>query len=55
MRAGRLLGLTGAYLLVLGAVSAPSFADWPLYGKDLANSRDGGAAGPSPQEVSGIR
>src|SRR4051794_38212600 len=24
---------------------------WPFYGKDLSNSRDGGANGPSPQEV----
>jgi polyvinyl alcohol dehydrogenase (cytochrome) len=25
--------------------------DWPFYGKDLANSRDGGASGPSASEV----
>ena len=25
--------------------------DWPLYGKDLSNSRDGGDAGPAPAEV----
>jgi plastocyanin len=25
--------------------------EWPLYGKDLANTRDGGAAGPTPAQV----
>src|SRR5215212_6729045 len=25
--------------------------DWPLYGRDLANSRNGGSAGPSPTQV----
>jgi polyvinyl alcohol dehydrogenase (cytochrome) len=25
--------------------------DWPLYGRDIANSRNGGAAGPAPTQV----
>jgi len=34
------------------ATPAPlSGGDWPFYGKDLANSRDGGANGPSYNEV----
>lgn len=35
--------LTAALLLAPAAASA----DWPIYGKDLANSRNGGAEGPS--------
>jgi polyvinyl alcohol dehydrogenase (cytochrome) len=30
---------------------APAFADWPTYGKDLANSRDGGSDEPSAEEA----
>jgi polyvinyl alcohol dehydrogenase (cytochrome) len=29
--------------------------DWPLYGHDIANSRDGGTAGPSPAQVLNLR
>src|SRR4051794_23023563 len=29
--------------------------DWPLYGHDLANTRDGGASGPSVDEGPGLR
>src|SRR5438477_7769561 len=34
--------------LVFGAAPAHAFAgDWPVYGHDLANTRDAGADGPS--------
>ena len=33
------------------ASPAQALADWPFYGKDLSNSRDGGAAGPSPAQA----
>ena len=41
----RAIGLVTA-VAVLG-LPASAVADWPVYGKDLANSRDGGASGPS--------
>lgn len=28
--------------------------DWPVYGRDLANSRDGGKAGPAPEQAIGL-
>jgi polyvinyl alcohol dehydrogenase (cytochrome) len=34
-------------LLPRAAPAALTGGDWPFYGKDLANSRDGGSAGPS--------
>jgi polyvinyl alcohol dehydrogenase (cytochrome) len=36
-------------------VAAPAYADWPVYGHDLANSRDAGSAGPSPAQVASLR
>src|SRR5919202_530876 len=33
---------------------AAKAADWPFYGKDLANSRNGGTNGPSPRQVSSL-
>src|SRR5919198_2719528 len=39
-----------AVLVAAMLVAAPSAAlagDWPMYGKDLSNSRDGGTDGPS--------
>jgi polyvinyl alcohol dehydrogenase (cytochrome) len=42
--------------LVPHAAPAPLTAgEWPLYGHDIANSRDGGTAGPSPTQVLGLR
>jgi polyvinyl alcohol dehydrogenase (cytochrome) len=41
----RTLGLASAIAVL--SLPAPALADWPLYGKDLANSRDGGPTGPS--------
>jgi polyvinyl alcohol dehydrogenase (cytochrome) len=43
------LGLLAATATL--ALPAPALGDWPLYGKDLANSRDGGTAGPSTAQV----
>jgi len=40
-------------LVALG-LPATAMADWPLYGHDLANSRDAGAAGPSPSQLGSI-
>ena len=47
MRQGikRIVGLVTA-VAVLG-LPAPALGDWPVYGKDLANSRNAGAGGPS--------
>ncbi|HWF34588.1 MAG TPA: PQQ-binding-like beta-propeller repeat protein [Solirubrobacteraceae bacterium] len=36
---------------LLAAVAAPAWADWPMYGHDLANSRDAGSDGPSPVQA----
>jgi hypothetical protein len=42
--------------LVPHSAPAPLTAgEWPLYGRDVANSRDGGSAGPSPMQVLGLR
>jgi polyvinyl alcohol dehydrogenase (cytochrome) len=44
----------GSILLValaLGAPAAADASDWPVYGHDLANSRDAGSAGPAPSQV----
>jgi polyvinyl alcohol dehydrogenase (cytochrome) len=45
----RTIGLAAA----IAALAAPASAraDWPVYGKDIANSRDGGASGPSAAQV----
>ena len=55
MRVGHVLVFLSALLLPGATGASAAAADWPLYGKDLANSRDGGPAGPSPEEVAGIR
>jgi polyvinyl alcohol dehydrogenase (cytochrome) len=45
-----------AFDLVPHAAPAPlSAGDWPFYGRDVANSRDGGAAGPSPGQALNLR
>src|SRR3954462_7882099 len=43
-------------LLALGALvlPAPALADWPVYGHDLANSRDAGDEGPAPSQVGSL-
>lgn len=45
-----------APLVVLAALAAPSpaAAAWPLYGHDLANSRNARRAGPSPRQVASL-
>jgi hypothetical protein len=50
MRQGikRMVGLATA-VTVLG-LPAAALADWPMYGRDLANSRDAGTDGPSPTQ-----
>lgn len=45
-----------AFDVVPHAVPAPLLAgDWSFYGRDVANSRDGGTAGPSPAQVVNLR
>lgn len=43
----------GYVVVALVALALPqtASADWPVYGHDLANSRDAGADGPSPGQV----
>jgi polyvinyl alcohol dehydrogenase (cytochrome) len=53
-RRNRRVGIAAvAALLALTALALPrsAMADWNLYGHDLMNSRDAGAAGPSPSEL----
>jgi polyvinyl alcohol dehydrogenase (cytochrome) len=45
LRAGALAGLA------LAAGAAPAAADWPIYGHDLANTRNGGTDGPSIAQI----
>jgi polyvinyl alcohol dehydrogenase (cytochrome) len=45
--AGVSVRLLVASILGLACLPAPALADWPLYGKDFANSRNGGSGGPS--------
>src|SRR3954449_11501863 len=37
--------------LTLAVPAGAAASDWPFYGKDLANSRNGGTDGPSPSQV----
>src|SRR5436190_19566029 len=43
-------------MAMLGTASAgaATAADWPFYGADLSNSRDGGSAAPSPHAVASL-
>src|SRR5437763_16703177 len=51
-----LLGIVLSMLAPLSLVPAPSAsADWPVYGHDLANTRDAGVNGPSLAAVSGLK
>jgi polyvinyl alcohol dehydrogenase (cytochrome) len=45
--------LVGLAVLALPAVANSS--EWPIYGHDLANSRDGGSAGPAPSQVPSMK
>jgi polyvinyl alcohol dehydrogenase (cytochrome) len=52
----RPVGVAGAAVLILAlsglGLASPAMGDWPLYGHDLANSRDAGSDGPSPGQLS---
>src|SRR5436305_11974804 len=43
-----------ACALAVLALPSAAMADWPVYGHDLANTRNGGTAGPSAAEVPGL-
>jgi polyvinyl alcohol dehydrogenase (cytochrome) len=46
------VALAAILLAILLAVpGAPAAADWPIYGRDLANSRNGGTDGPSFAQI----
>lgn len=50
------LGLAAALTaLALGAPASPAAADWPMYGHDVANTRNGGSSGPAPGHVPELR
>ena len=40
-----------AALVAFAASAAPAAADWPVYGKDLANTRDGRSEGPTRAQL----
>src|SRR6266545_2007286 len=48
--------LAALLVLTLAALGLPgaAMADWPLYGHDLANSRNAGADGPSASQVGSL-
>jgi polyvinyl alcohol dehydrogenase (cytochrome) len=50
------LARVAALLFAVGALALPpsAMADWPIYGHDLANSRDAGSEGPSPSQLGSI-
>src|SRR2546423_654970 len=50
---GRWIARAGVLLiaLTLAVPAGAAASDWPFYGKDLANSRNGGTDGPSPSQV----
>jgi len=50
---GRLLVTTLA--LAAAALPATARADWPIYGHDLANTRDAGTAGPSRDQLGSLK
>jgi polyvinyl alcohol dehydrogenase (cytochrome) len=37
--------------IVLATLSPPAAADWPVYGRDLSNSRDAGTDGPARAQI----
>jgi polyvinyl alcohol dehydrogenase (cytochrome) len=46
-----LVALTVVWFVVPGVATA---GDWPIYGHDLANSRDAGSDGPSAANVASV-
>ncbi len=51
-------GLVAAIAAAFALTAAPAFAfagDWPVYGHDLANTRDGGADGPSAAAAGSLK
>jgi polyvinyl alcohol dehydrogenase (cytochrome) len=48
-------GVVGGAVALLLIAPAAGAADWPSYGGDLANSRNGGSGGPSPAEVASLK
>src|SRR4051794_40476847 len=59
-RSGTPLGRRGVLAaamaaLVAGGLAPAARADWPVYGHDLANSRDAGAAGPTPGDARSLK
>jgi polyvinyl alcohol dehydrogenase (cytochrome) len=56
MTACRACLVAACVVALAGAAGAPGAAgaSWPLYGKDLANSRNGGSHGPSPRQVASL-
>jgi polyvinyl alcohol dehydrogenase (cytochrome) len=50
----RRAALVGAVLAALAVSAAPAAADWPVYGGDLANTRNAGAAGPMRAQLAGL-
>jgi polyvinyl alcohol dehydrogenase (cytochrome) len=49
------VGVVAAVAALLAVAPAAGAADWPFYGKDLANSRDGGSGGPSAADVASLQ
>jgi polyvinyl alcohol dehydrogenase (cytochrome) len=48
-------GIAGVVVAVLALGSPPARADWPLYGQDATNSRDGGGGGPAPDAAPALQ
>lgn len=46
--------VTAATALASLALPAGAAADWPIYGHDLANTRDAGGDGPPPSQVASV-
>jgi len=52
---GRCVAALIAVLIAAVAAVPGASADWPVYGRDLANSRDAGSDGPSPGQVGSLQ
>src|SRR3954452_4349623 len=50
-----LAALAGALVLTPLALPPTATADWPTYGRDLANSRAAGTDGPAPGQVGSLQ
>src|SRR5690348_17132492 len=51
MVAARIALAIGLAAVLSGAAPVAARADWPVYGHDLANTRDAGTEGPTPYEA----